>query len=304
MNLARKACVIGMAIVASTLHAQHILEDFESHQIGAFPGGEWHDITDRTVGSPTVSPTMSVIETVDAHGNPTLAVQTNQEPGTNGLYQDVSTETTFHHLTMDVRVDSMHSVNAGWPVSMGYSRYLGQDDVNANPQGLIYVWTGRVWNLFITPGGGRPAVDLRINGPQLVVGRWYTLSLDVEVQTGHFEAKVFDAVTGELLNSLSYTYPQWNPEIDSYNSITVFDGGNVNSPVQGQSTIDNVQYEHSNSSQCLADLNMDGEYDFLDISAFISALMHSDPIADLNKDDEYDFLDISAFLSAFASGCP
>ncbi len=304
MNRIRRSCVIGMAIVASTLHAQDIVDDFESYQTGAFPGGEWHDITDRTVGSPTVSPTMTIIETLDAEGNPTRAVQTNQEPGTNGLYQHVSTETSFHKLTMDVRVDSMHSVNAGWPVSMGYSRYLGQDDVNANPQGLIYVWTGRVWNLFIAPGGGRPAVDLRINGPQLVVGRWYTLSLEVDVHTGRFDARVMDAITGELLNNLSYTYPQWNPDIDSYNSITVFDGGNVNSPVQGQSTIDNVQYENSHSTQCIADLNMDGEYDFLDISAFLLGLMNSDPIADLNGDGEFDFIDISSFLSAYTQGCP
>ena len=161
MNTSRFACVIGSAIVASTLHAQSITDDFETHQVGSFPVENWHDITDRTIGSPAQSPSMAVIETTDAQGNPTLAAQTNQEPGTNGLYQYISPETSFHHLSMNVRIDSMHSPNAGWPAGMGYSRYLGEDDVNANPQALIYVWTGRVWNLFIALGDGRPPVHHR-----------------------------------------------------------------------------------------------------------------------------------------------
>ena len=304
MNTSRFACVIGSAIVASTLHAQSITEDFESHQVGSFPGDDWHDITDRTVGSPTVSPTMLIIETTDAHGNPTRAAQTNQEPGTNGLYQSVSPDTSFHHLTMDVRVDSMHSPNAGWPISMGYSRYLGEDDVNANPQALIYVWTGRVWNLFIALGDGRPAVDLRVNGPQLTVGQWYTLSLDIDVETGLFEAKVFDAVSGELLNSVSHTYAQWDPDVDSPTSITVFDGGNVDSSLQGQGTIDNVVYTFSPTVDCAPDLVEDGVLNFFDVSIFLAAFSAQDPVADFTGDGLFNFFDVSAFLTAFNAGCP
>jgi hypothetical protein len=304
MNITRIACVLGLAIVTSTLHAQTITDTFETHQVGSFPGGDWQDIEDRTVGSPAVSPTMLVIETTDAHGKPTHAVQTNQEPGTNGFYLNVPTTVTKHHVTMDVRVDSMHSANAGWPVSVGYSRYLGQDDVNANPQGLIYVWTGRVWNLFITPGGGRPAVDLRLNGPQLVVGRWYTVSLEVDVETGQFIAQVFDGETGDLRNSLTYTYPQWNSAIDSYNSITVFDGGNTASPLQGQSTIDNVVYTSIPAEPCLADFIPDGSLNFLDVSSFLTAFSTQNATADLTHDGVWNFLDISAYLAAYSAGCP
>lgn len=114
MNTTRFACVIGSAIVASTLHAQSITGDFDAHQVGSFPVENWHDITDRTVGNHAQSPNMSVIETTDAHGNPTLAAQTNQTPRTNGLYQLISPKAPFQHVSMDVRVDSMHSANAGW----------------------------------------------------------------------------------------------------------------------------------------------------------------------------------------------
>jgi len=304
MNTSRFACVLGSAIIASTLHAQSITDDFETQQVGSFPAEGWHDITDRTVGSPAQSPSMSVIQTTDAQGNPTNAVQTNQEPGTNGLYQDVSPDTSFHHLSMNVRVDSMHSANAGWPAGMGYSRYSGKGDVNANPHAVIYVWTGRVWNLFIKPGGGRPPVDLRVTGPQLVVGRWYTLTLDVDVQTGLFEAKVFDAVTGDLLNSVSHTYAQWDPAVDSFNSITMFDGGNVNSPLQGQSTIDNVSYTPIDPEACQADFVEDGVLNFFDISIFLAAFNAQDPSADFTSDGRWNFFDISAFLTAFNAGCP
>lgn len=54
----------------------------------------------------------------------------------------------------------------------------------------------------------------------------------------------------------------------------------------------------------LADLNDDGELDFIDISAFLSAYGAGDPLADLNNDFNYDFLDISAFVSAYSDGCP
>jgi len=304
MKIPRIACVIGSAIVASALHAQTVTDDFESHQVGSFPGGDWHDIADRTVGSPAVSPTMTIIQTTDAQGNPTIAAQTNQEPGTNGFYQDISTGTSIHRLSMNVRVDSMHSANAGWPVGVGYSRYSGQDDVNANPHAVIYVWTGQVWNLFIAPGNGRPAVDLRVNGPQFTVGQWYTLSLDVDVETGLFEAKVFNAVTGALLNSVSHTYAQWDPEIDSFNSITVFDGGNVNSPLQGQSTIDNVEYNPAPAEPCRVDFIEDGVLNFIDVSFFLNAFSSQNPSADLTNDGSWNFFDVSAFLTAFSAGCP
>ena len=48
-----------------------------------------------------------------------------------------------------------------------------------------------------------------------------------------------------------------------------------------------------------ADLNGDGERDFLDISQFLSEFSSQSVGADLNGDCEFDFLDISAFLAAY-----
>ncbi len=60
----------------------------------------------------------------------------------------------------------------------------------------------------------------------------------------------------------------------------------------------------SGVAACPADLNGDGNLNFFDVSAFLSAFSAGDPIADFNNDGNYNFFDVSAFLGAFAAGCP
>lgn len=97
---------------------------------------------------------------------------------------------------------------------------------------------------------------------------------------------------------------------NSSNAVAMFGGtvlvGSVNKMQAGQSTeIGSAHvYDISCFLACPGDLNHDGELDFLDISAFLTAFTNGDPLADLNGDGETDFLDISAFLTAFAAGCP
>jgi len=57
-------------------------------------------------------------------------------------------------------------------------------------------------------------------------------------------------------------------------------------------------------SACIVDLNNDGEIDFFDISAFLTAFTMMDPIADFSPDGMFDFFDVSAFLNALSMGCP
>jgi len=53
-----------------------------------------------------------------------------------------------------------------------------------------------------------------------------------------------------------------------------------------------------------ADLTGDGQLNFFDVSAFLSAFASNDPQADFTDDGEFNFFDVSAFLQAFAAGCP
>ncbi len=55
---------------------------------------------------------------------------------------------------------------------------------------------------------------------------------------------------------------------------------------------------------CAPDLTGEGDLNFLDVSAFLSAFASQDPIADFAPDNNFNFLDVSAFLDQFASGCP
>jgi hypothetical protein len=55
---------------------------------------------------------------------------------------------------------------------------------------------------------------------------------------------------------------------------------------------------------CPADLTMDGEINFFDVSAFLTAFNSMDPIADFNDDELFNFFDVSAFLTAYNAGCP
>jgi hypothetical protein len=55
---------------------------------------------------------------------------------------------------------------------------------------------------------------------------------------------------------------------------------------------------------CVPDLTNDGELNFLDISAFLSAYQIQDPIADMTGDGLFNFLDVSRYLSLYGIGCP
>jgi hypothetical protein len=54
----------------------------------------------------------------------------------------------------------------------------------------------------------------------------------------------------------------------------------------------------------MADLDMDGDLDFFDVSAFLNAFNAMEPVADFTGDGVFDFFDVSAFLNAYNAGCP
>ena len=55
---------------------------------------------------------------------------------------------------------------------------------------------------------------------------------------------------------------------------------------------------------CLADLDLDGDVNFSDISLFISMFRASHPETDFNKDGLFNFLDISIFIASVGTGGP
>lgn len=55
---------------------------------------------------------------------------------------------------------------------------------------------------------------------------------------------------------------------------------------------------------CAADLVLDGNLNFFDVSAFLVAFGKNEPIADFTNDGLWNFFDVSEFLTAFNMGCP
>ncbi len=300
MKTPRYVCVMGAAIISSPLIAQPIVDDFESATPGIFPSEQWEDMLDRAVNTAS-DPTMLVIETIGPDGHPTRALQSVRAHGTNGFFRDVDTA-EIHELTMDVRVDAIPTAGTGWPVGLGFARYSGTGDINANPQIVLYSWTTRHWNIFIAPGEGRPALDLRMSGPRYTVGRWYTAYVRLDATTGQIDAEIRDAITGDVLNGISHLYAGWDAALDQFDSVVFFDGDGMNTAAQGQASVDNVMY--SPSAVCAADFAMDGELNFFDVSLFLAAFNAQNPSSDFNGDGAFDFFDVSAFLQAYNAGCP
>lgn len=64
-----------------------------------------------------------------------------------------------------------------------------------------------------------------------------------------------------------------------------------------------IEYQ-ADTMVCLVDFTGDGQLNFFDVSAFLSAYQGADPIADLNGDGLFNFFDVSSFLVGYNAGCP
>ncbi len=67
---------------------------------------------------------------------------------------------------------------------------------------------------------------------------------------------------------------------------------------------DLAAWDATQGQPCPADFTGEGDLNFLDVSAFLSAFGNMDPAADFTGEGQFNFLDVSAFLSAFGEGCP
>ncbi|MBL4697192.1 MAG: hypothetical protein JKX70_00005 [Phycisphaerales bacterium] len=90
----------------------------------------------------------------------------------------------------------------------------------------------------------------------------------------------------------------------------VYDAGEGDALIMGGgfNSVDGLSANHVVSllggGECPADLTGDGELNFFDVSAFLTAFSAADPAADFTGDGEFNFFDVSAFLTAFSAGCP
>lgn len=238
------------AAIVAVASGGTIRDDFESYDPGSFPGGSWQDIFGRVVANPTPGPTMSVIDTIDAHGNATRAIQSSQVSGTNGVFASIASSRT-HSMSVDMRIDSTPRANS-WPMAVGFTQQtVPGADINVQSQAVVYAWSNRHFFLFVSQELGGPAANLVLPGFQFSENSWYTVSLTADTETGSFQARILDAVTGEVLTSRDYTASVWDPSKANYDSLSMFDGEPVGSVNGVQATLDNVNYVPAPSAGCL-----------------------------------------------------
>ncbi len=214
----------------------------------------------------------------------------------HGAYDDVTAELTTGDTKVyeaKLGVDSAVAALTGIPEGEGFHfaannvwiqdnripprgfTNAGFESVQAAPVGYTYM-DGQYWDDtdYTIPAGATNA-EVRVYF-QLVSKEYIEFLRDENEQTG---VDPMNPSSGEI------AYEQW-----------VLHG---KSPIV---EMDYMAYEFTGG--CEADFNMDGEVDFFDISAFLTAFGMNDPSADFTNDAQWDFFDISAFLSLYAAGCP
>jgi hypothetical protein len=237
--------------------AQPIADDFENYDIGGLPGSPWQDIATR-IDNPTVpSPSAFVLDTSGPGGAPTRAIQIVDAIGTSsGVLAEVR-PADRHVFRMDVRIDQFSDAQGTWPGGIGLLQDEGAADFNGDPQAVLYAWQDRRWHLFVKngPAGSQTGMDILISGvPRINPGTWYTLQLEVDSQTGTFDASVFNASTGALLGEDTLNFPNWDPEYGMFDALAAFDGegGATGGTIGGVSTYDNLNYIPAPSAAAIA----------------------------------------------------
>lgn len=288
--------------------ASPFLEDFEGYTPGQPAPAPWIDIAHRVDGTSVPAPSILVIDTTGPDGQPTKGFRHVNAVGDNsGAYAPI-TESRYHRLSTDVRIDQYTNNPApafGWPTAIGFTHDTGQPDIDADPQVLIYTWIDRRWYIFIA-GQGISGVHVLVPTPPVITGQWVRATIQIDTLTGKTDAWIDDP-QGVRIAERSVTPANWDSESGDFDGIVLFDGeGETPNPgdQSGIATYDNLRYDRL--PDCPADLAEPfGALDFADVLAFLTAFGAMDPAADLAPPlGAFDFADVLAFLTAFGDGCP
>ncbi len=169
------------------------------------------------------------------------------------------------------------------------------NDNPINPNGSTRIW--------IADGSPGAPVDWDIDGSTNAIG----IELDVS-QSNMNSPESIEVHTG---------HDDWS---NLYYKIRGHENFGLGALAEGDSTLDleigELSFEENDmlnnmpvvyldeAEPCPADFTGEGDLNFLDVSAFLTAYANQDPTADFTGEGLFNFLDVSAFLSAFAVGCP
>lgn len=238
---------ISALILSAGMASADITDNFEGYAVGGLPGGVWQDAV-NFIDEPThPGDSISVIQTVDAFGNATQAVQIADHIGSSGGLMSRVDTAASQRFEIDLRLDQQGNGSApNWMSAIGFVQDTEQADFNWSPQAFVYTTgTGR-FRLFVqnNDGQGTGFRDWGMGVGQLALDTWYRVSLEVDTVSGVFDASVTDIATGEVLSSTHRTYIGWNTEFGQYDLVSAMDGEYGSNPgtIANMSTYDNANY--------------------------------------------------------------
>jgi len=245
----KNICAIGVFMLAGTSAWAGVVDDFEGYEVGSMPGGDWQDATDYIENSTIQSPSAGVIDTTDAFGNATRAVQIHENGiGTSGGIALRVEHTDIQRFETDIRIDQVGNGNyPNWTYAAGLFQETDQNDLIRMPQALVYsLNNSRGFRLYIhnADGNGGLTRDISLGSAQYEPGSWYRIAMEVDTTSGDFITTVTDIATGEEVVSHNLSIANWNSDFGQYDLISINDGEYGSNPgtIGNMTTIDNVSY--------------------------------------------------------------
>ena len=247
--------VLTLACAGTPAAAGVIFDDFEANPLGGLPAG-WNDaaiVLDPAATTP--QPSAVVVTTMDAFGNPTLAVSTLNKPlgplptttPTQGIYRFI-TPSGFYSTSADVRIDRFGDVtdfdcgcppdliaSADAPMQVGFAQFQASPFI-----GMYASSRTQGWRMISYTDNVKKDYDL---GVPVILGTWYGAQFDLDVATGTTRSRIVDIASGSVLADVVTVLPaSWDPAVDGVFDIPAYNALELTGVKQSSlATIDNVR---------------------------------------------------------------
>ena len=222
------ACASLCAIVAAPASAAPVADDFESYAVGSFPAPTWSEFATFFAplpnDPPPVVPSMTVVNTTDAFGHATKALQNVDVVSvTKGVYAPLESGSVLS-VSADLRTLRYSPSDANFvkPYQDGAAS-VGMFTANPNSAPFLSIYASATTHGWRLGYSGDAALNAFIDdydlGAAALVGVWYRVSLELDRDTGSFHSRITDIASGIEVVDKVITYANWQPGFDNFDSI-------------------------------------------------------------------------------------
>ena len=203
-------------------------DDFESYATGSFPAPKWSEFSTLFAplpgDPPPLVPSMTVVDTTDAFGQATKALQNvDVVSQTKGVYAPLASGSLLS-VSADVRTLRYSTSDPVFvkPYLDGAAT-VGMFTANPNAAPFLAIYassTTHGWRLgYSGDAVTGPDLDDYDLGAAALVGVWYHVALELDRQTGSFHSLVTDIASGITVVDSVITHANWQPGFDNFDSI-------------------------------------------------------------------------------------